>query len=97
LLLALGWFINELSFIRNKISILDKQQSEVTATRFTNFQGEKMKTDILALERLLQTKVDAKDAKQNVENIRGEIRGRLAEIDDRLRTVEILTHDNSKQ
>lgn len=87
-LLALGWFINELTYMRARIAILEEQSQQINATRFTSEEGDALRNDLLELERLLQTKIDARDAEENVATIRREILDWQERIDTRLRAVE---------
>ena len=42
LILALGWFINELTYMRSRISLLEKKQETIAVTRFTASEGREM-------------------------------------------------------
>jgi hypothetical protein len=73
---ALGGFINEVVYMRSRISVLEEDKAA-------------MRREVLILERLLQTKVDAKDAEEKVREMRSETLEWQERIDARLRAVEV--------
>jgi hypothetical protein len=75
--------------MRARIATLEANSQEIIETRFTNAKGEALQKELLTLERLLQTKIDARDAEENVATIRREILDWQERIDARLRAVEI--------
>ena len=85
---AVGWFTNELGYMRARISALEANQVEISSNRFTGAQGDLLNKDLLALERLVETKLDAKEAVGNVAEIRAEALRWQERIDVRLRAVE---------
>ena len=85
---AVGWFTNELGYMRARIAVLEAQQARTSETRFTEDQGRELRREVLELERLVETKIDAKAASENVAEIRAELLRWQERIDVRLREVE---------